>query len=112
MVDSIYGAASPGDRKTIEERKKKQIEQIETDLSREKKQYLRFGSKEKSLLDQLSVIEKKIDEKNRLLKAIQRKIYISELQIKKRQNRLKELERAAEKIQGNINYRCNGQFQR
>ena len=54
--------------------KKDQIRQIETDLSREREQFLIFGTKEKNLLRQLTNIEKEITKKRELLKELKGKI--------------------------------------
>jgi len=49
------------------EHKKNQIEKIEEDLSREREKFLKFGKKETSILEQLSHLEKHIDEQTILL---------------------------------------------
>ncbi|MBN1227278.1 MAG: peptidoglycan DD-metalloendopeptidase family protein [Deltaproteobacteria bacterium] len=72
--------------------KKNQMKQIETDLSREKEQFLKFGQKEKSLLDQLSGIEKDISEKRVILKELREKLRLSRVELKRRKERLNRLE--------------------
>ena len=74
------------------EMKKSQIEQIETDLSREKEQLQEFDLKEKSLLDQLSRIEKDITGKRIIIKELREKIQSSRGELNERQERLKLLE--------------------
>jgi murein hydrolase activator len=48
-----------------QEKRKDQIEKLETDLSREREQFLKFNEREKELLDHLSRLEKDIAEKKR-----------------------------------------------
>ncbi|MBW1772363.1 MAG: peptidoglycan DD-metalloendopeptidase family protein [Deltaproteobacteria bacterium] len=85
--------------------KKDQIRKLETDLSREKEKYLKFGEKEKSLLDQLSDIEKKTAEQRHLLKQIRRKIGISKKELKQLQNRQANLEGRLKKVEGRLERR-------
>ena len=54
--------------------RKNEIEKIETDLSREKEKYLKFGRKEEGLLGQLSDLEKKIVDQKGLLGKLKEKI--------------------------------------
>lgn len=68
--------------------KKSQIEQIESDLSREKEQFLKYDSKEKDLLIQLSDIEKTIEEKRVFLREIQDKIKDNKEQVNIKQKEL------------------------
>ena len=75
--------------------KKKQIEQIETDLSRETEQFLELGSKEKTILGQLAEIEKKISEKRKILEEIQAGIRLSRDELERRNENLRRLQRAS-----------------
>ena len=74
------------------DKKESQIKKIETDLSREKEHLLKFKFKEKSLLEQLSSIEEAVDEKNRLIKGLRRKIRLRRNELEIQQKRLKHLE--------------------
>ena len=73
--------------------RRKQIEQIETDLSRETEQFLELGSKEKTLLGQLAEIEKKISKKRKMLEEIQAGIRLSKDELKRRNENLRRLQR-------------------
>ncbi|MFC1868201.1 murein hydrolase activator EnvC family protein [Thermodesulfobacteriota bacterium] len=79
--------------------KKNQMRQIETDLSREKEQFFKFGLKEKSLLDKLSSIEKDITEKRVILKELREKLRISRVELKRRKKRLNRLENSLIEIE-------------
>lgn len=72
--------------------KEKQIRQLETDLSREKEQYLKFDSKERDLLGRLAALEKEITEKRRILKRLREKIQSSEKELEAQQKELDILE--------------------
>ena len=71
---------------------KSQIKQIETDLSREKEQFLKYGIKEKNLLGQLTHIEKQIAEKRKVLKRIEEKLHLTKIELKTGQETLRRLE--------------------
>ena len=85
--------------------KKDQIRKLETDLSREKEKYLKFGEKERSLLDQLSDIEKKTAEQRHLLRQIRRKIGLRKKELKQRQKRQANLEGRLKKVEGRLERR-------
>ena len=70
--------------------KKSHVEQIESDLSREKQQFQDFNIKEKSLLDQLASIEKDITEKRVIVKKLGGEIQISREELNKRQELLNQ----------------------
>lgn len=75
-----------------EEEKKNQMEQIKLDLDREKEKYLKFDLKEKSILDQLSIIEKDITEKRNILRQLAEKIRNSKKELEKHRTKLDQLE--------------------
>jgi septal ring factor EnvC (AmiA/AmiB activator) len=75
--------------------RRRQIEQIETDLSRETEQFLELGSKEKTILGQLAEIEKKISEKRKILEEIQAGIRLSRDELERRNENLRRLQRAS-----------------
>jgi len=88
----ICSLFSPAFSTSESDKKESQIKKIETDLSREKEQLLKFKFKEKSLLEQLSSIEEAVDEKNRLIKGLRRKIRLRRNELEIQQKRLKQLE--------------------
>ena len=85
--------------------KKKQIKQIETDLSREKEQFLRLGIKEKDILGQLAEIEEKIAEKRQLLQEIKEKLLLNQKGLKRQQKKLRHLERSSEAVRERLSKR-------
>jgi len=85
--------------------KEDQIRKLETDLSREKEKYLKFGEKERSLLEQLSDIEKKIAEQRRLVEQIRRKIGQHKAELKGRQERQARLEDRLKKVEDRLERR-------
>lgn len=91
IVCSLF---SPAFSTSESDKKESQIKKIESDLSREKEQLLKFKFKEKSLLEQLSSIEEAVAEKNRLIKELREKIRLRRDELKIQQKRLKQLEQA------------------
>ena len=79
--------------------KKKQIEQIETDLNREKEKFHKFDVKEKDILEQLSLIENEINEKRKIIHEIDYRIGSKKKELKINQKKLNELESALNKIE-------------
>jgi murein hydrolase activator len=77
---------------TEAEVKKKQIEQIETDLKREKAKYLNYDVKEKDILEQLSFIETEISEKRKGLDELESNINIKKTELDKQQKFLHGIE--------------------
>lgn len=75
-----------------EEIKKNQMEQIQLDLDREKEKYLEFDLKEKSILDQLSDIEKDISEKKSIIRELGENIQNSKRELAKHRKKLDQLE--------------------
>ncbi|MBN1850843.1 MAG: peptidoglycan DD-metalloendopeptidase family protein [Deltaproteobacteria bacterium] len=69
-----------------------QVKQIETDLLRQKEQFLRYDSQERGLLDQLSSIESVIAEKRRLIKELMGKINENKNALRTKQHGLAEVE--------------------
>ena len=86
-------------RTTDSDIKEKQIRQLETDLSREKEQYMKFDSKERDLLGQLTELEKEIIRKRRKLKQLREKIQSGKKELEARQKRLDTLETSLRDIQ-------------
>jgi septal ring factor EnvC (AmiA/AmiB activator) len=83
----------------------KQIRQIETDLSREKEQFLKLGIREKDLLGQLAEIEKKIAEKRQFLQEIKEKLRLNQKALKRQQKKLKDLERSSKAVRERLSKR-------
>ncbi len=90
-IDLFPLAASSYDSDT----KKKQIEQIETDLSREKEQSLKLEIKEQDLLGQLAEIEKRIAEKRRSLEKVKDELRVNRKELKNQEVKLEHLEGVA-----------------
>ncbi|MDY7037319.1 MAG: peptidoglycan DD-metalloendopeptidase family protein [Thermodesulfobacteriota bacterium] len=86
-------------------KKKNQIQKIQKDLSREKEQLLKFGIKEKSLLEQLTNLEKEIVEKRRILKALKEKIHFNKIELKRCQRKLSQFEKSIKVITKRLNKR-------
>lgn len=79
--------------------KRSHIEQIQSDLSREKEQFQDFDIKEKSLLDQLAGIEKDITEKRVIVKELGEKIRISRGELYERQELLNQLDNSLNEME-------------
>ena len=88
-----------------EENKKRQMKKIETDLIKEKEQFIKFGNKEKNLLNQLSNLEKKIEKKKVLLEAFKRKIIENKRELKVQRERLNRSEHGLRTIEDRLNGR-------
>lgn len=81
------------------ENKKKQIEQIEIDLNREKEKFLKFDVKEKDILEQLSLIEKEISEKRKIIDEIDDGIGNRKKELRTQRAKLDELDAALSDIE-------------
>lgn len=79
--------------------KEKQIRQLETDLSREKEQYMKFDTKERDLLGQLTELEKEITGNRRKLKQLREKIQSSKKELEAQQKKLDTLKTSLREIQ-------------
>ncbi len=90
----LFPAFSAANKETEAEYKKKQIEQIEIDLNREKEKYLKFDVKEKDILEQLSQIENEIAEKRKIISEIEDRIDSSKKELETQRKKLAELEPA------------------
>ncbi|MBN1830798.1 MAG: peptidoglycan DD-metalloendopeptidase family protein [Deltaproteobacteria bacterium] len=75
--------------------KKKQIEQIETDLSREKEQSMELEIKERDLLGQLAEIEKRIAEKRKSVEKVKEALRLNRNELKSQEMKLGHLEEVA-----------------
>lgn len=75
-----------------EENKENQIKSIEKDLSHEKEQYLQFNQKEKGLLDQLSDIEKEVNEKKTVINSLGETLQSAQAELKRQREVLKGIE--------------------
>ena len=83
----------------------KQIRQIETDLSREKEQFLKLDLREKDLLGQLAAIEKKISEQGQLLQKIKEKLQLNRKGLERQQEKLRHLERSSKEVRQRLGKR-------
>ncbi|MGD9040917.1 MAG: hypothetical protein PVH82_14850, partial [Desulfobacteraceae bacterium] len=83
----------------------KQIRQIETDLSKEKEQFLKLGLKEKDLLGQLAEIERKIGEQRQFLKKIKEKLRLNRKALERQQDKLRHLERSSKEVRQRLSKR-------
>jgi septal ring factor EnvC (AmiA/AmiB activator) len=81
------------------ERRKDQIEKIETDLLREREQYLKFDEREKELLEQLSGLEREIAEKRKSLGELEGRIALSKPELAKLREKLGHTERSLKGIE-------------
>jgi septal ring factor EnvC (AmiA/AmiB activator) len=101
----FFGVCHSRESVSEKETKKKQIKKIETELSREREQFLKFGLKEKNLLGQLSILEKRIEEKKNLLGSLKRKISLSKRDLTDQKEKLKQSELALRTIEDRLNKR-------
>jgi len=93
--------------KSESEIKKDQIERIEEDLSREREQFLKFHEKEKDLLEQLSDIEKEIEQNKGSIKEVQERIRVYKRALKEGEARLKKLDGTLRDIENRIGARLD-----
>lgn len=86
------------------------IKQIETDLSHEKEQYLEFDQKEKGLLEQLSDIEKVMNEKRTLLRDLSENIQTAQEELEKHRTAFKDIEKSYDKMKDLLNKRLGALY--
>ena len=67
----------------LSDTKQDQIRIIESNLNREKEKLLKFDSREKDLLSQVSALEREVDEKKRAVETVRENIRLARLEIKK-----------------------------
>ena len=79
--------------------KKDQIKQIELDLIREKEKLSTFDVKEKDVLEQLSLIEKEIDEKRKIINEIEGSIHNKKKELAIHRKKLNEIESLLNQIE-------------
>jgi septal ring factor EnvC (AmiA/AmiB activator) len=91
-------AASSYDSET----KKKQIEQIETDLSQEKEQSLKLEIKEQDLLGQLEEIEERIAEKRRSVERVKEELRFSQKELRNQEVKLERLEEVSSGVRDKL----------
>ncbi len=82
--------------------KKKQIERMETDLSREKEQSLKLEIKEKDLLGQLAEIEKRIAEKRKSVEKVKEALRLNRNELKNQEMKLGNLEEVASGVRNKL----------
>jgi septal ring factor EnvC (AmiA/AmiB activator) len=83
----------------------KQIRQIETDLSREKEQFLKLGLRERDLLGQLAAIEKRISEQRKILQKIKEKLQLNRKALERQREKLGHLERSSKDVRQRLSKR-------
>jgi septal ring factor EnvC (AmiA/AmiB activator) len=81
------------------ERRKDQIEKIESDLLREREQYLKFDEREKELLEQLSKLEKEIAEKKKSLSELEDRIALSKPELARLREKLGRAEKSLKEVE-------------
>jgi septal ring factor EnvC (AmiA/AmiB activator) len=85
--------------------KKKQIKQIETDLSKEKEQFMKLGIREKDLLGQLAEIEQKIAEKRKFLEEIKEKLRLNQRRLRRQREKVRHLEQSSKAVRERLGKR-------
>ncbi len=95
----LLPALSTASKQTDTENKKKQIEQIEIDLKREKEKLLKYDVKEKDILEQLSQIEKEINEKRKIIREIGDNLDKRKVELKTHRKKLDEIESSMSRIE-------------
>ena len=88
-----------------EETKKRQMKKIETDLTKEKEEFNKFGTKEKNLLEQLATLEKTIEKKKVLLESFKRNIHENKRDLTVQQGKLHQSELALKTIEDRLDKR-------
>ena len=81
------------------------MEQMETDLSKEKEEFKRLGLREKDLLGQLAEIEQKIAKKRKLLEEIKEKLRLNQRRLKRQRVRVKRLEQSSNAVRERLGKR-------
>jgi septal ring factor EnvC (AmiA/AmiB activator) len=104
LLCSLATSASESDR---EER---QIEKIETDLSKEKAQFLKLNIREKDLLGQLAESDKRIAEKRKLLQDIKEKLQLNRKALEKQQEKLRHLEQSSKPVRERLGKRLTSYY--
>lgn len=95
----LFPAFSTTGKQTEKENKKKQIEQIEIELKREKEKFLKYDVKEKDILEQLSLIEKEINEKRAIINEIENNLDSKKEDLKIHRKKQDELESSLNHIE-------------
>jgi septal ring factor EnvC (AmiA/AmiB activator) len=87
----------PGSRE-----KQEQIDQIESQLSRQKSELKAIDSREKDLLAGLSVLEQEVEEKRRFIEEQKEKIGLGVMEVKGLQKKLNELRNASSEAEAGL----------
>jgi murein hydrolase activator len=95
----------PADDSILSGNKENQIQKIETDLTHEKEQYIQFDQKEKGLLEQLSDIEKQVNEKKIILKELEGSLKSAQGELKKQREVLSRTEVSYNQLKNLLNKR-------
>ena len=79
--------------------KEAQIKKLEADLMREREQYLKYGSEEENLLDQLVQLEKGIDDQRNLIAKLKENIRSQKKELEEFQRRQEETDRSVKNME-------------
>jgi septal ring factor EnvC (AmiA/AmiB activator) len=89
------------------EDKQYEIEELEKDLMREREQFQKFGEKERTLLEELSDLEKEISEKRGNLRELQGKLGETKKTFKERETKLRHLENSTLNVEERLGNRLD-----
>jgi septal ring factor EnvC (AmiA/AmiB activator) len=87
------------------EEKEAEIKKLEADLMREREQYLRYGSEEENLLDQLALLEKGIGDQRNLIAELRENIRYQKKELKEYQRRQAETDRSVKNMEERLTKR-------
>jgi murein hydrolase activator len=88
-----------------DENKESQIKNIEKDLSHERAQYIQFNQKEKGLLNQLSDIEKEVNEKKTVINNLGETLQSEQAELKRQREVLRGLDASSSGMKSVLNKR-------
>jgi murein hydrolase activator len=89
------------------EDKQYEIEELEKELMREREQFQKFGEKERTLLEELSGLEKEISEKKGNLRELQGKLGETKKTFKDRETKLRQLENSTLNVEERLGNRLD-----
>jgi septal ring factor EnvC (AmiA/AmiB activator) len=87
--------------------KKQQIEKLEEDLSQQKEQYQKFGEKERTLVEQLSDLEKVIEGKQEKINELHERLIKAKKNLKEREAGLRQQENAMRDVEDRLGGRLD-----
>jgi len=89
------------------EDKQHEIEELEKDLVRERDQFQKFGEKERTLLEELSDLDKEISERRGNLRELQGKLRETKKTFKERETKLRHLENSTVNVEERLGKRLD-----